>query len=234
VGSHVVGATDFGLRLLFGGLLGVAIGFERQWRQRGAGLHTSALVATGAALFALLSPVVGADSETRVLANIVTGVGFLAGGVILRQGTSVTGLNTAATIWATAAVGALAGVGLYREAAMGAAAIIIFNLSLQPLVTIIDSRSAVFHEQHGEKVYSLQVTCDGAAEAGVRSAIIDAVSTSKLQLRSLHATPDDEDHEIHASLHLLSRDDGLVERMAASLTKQPGVRHVTWGIADST
>ncbi|HEX8826726.1 MAG TPA: MgtC/SapB family protein, partial [Xanthobacteraceae bacterium] len=127
-------------RLGVAALLGIAIGFERQWRHRAVGLHTSSLVAVGAALFALLDQLLRAGDTTRVVAGVVTGVGFIAGGVILRSGLNVTGLNTAATIWATAAVGALAGFGLTMEAAAGAVAIIVLNLFLQPAANAIDAR----------------------------------------------------------------------------------------------
>jgi putative Mg2+ transporter-C (MgtC) family protein len=134
-------ALEFLARLGFAALLGIAIGFERQWRQRAAGLHTSSLVAIGAALFALLDLEIGAGDHTRIVAGVVTGVGFIAGGVILRAGITITGLNTAATIWATAAVGALAGFGLWLEALAGAVTIILLNLVLQPLSDAINART---------------------------------------------------------------------------------------------
>jgi putative Mg2+ transporter-C (MgtC) family protein len=132
---------DFVSRLGVAAILGIAIGFERQWRQRAAGLHTSTLVATGAALFALLDVTLASGDTTRIVAGVVTGVGFIAGGVILRSGANITGLNTAATIWATAAVGALAGFGLWRDAVIGGALIILLNLVLQPLANAIDART---------------------------------------------------------------------------------------------
>ncbi len=128
-------------RLGVAALLGIAIGFERQWRQRAAGLHTSSLVAIGAALFALLDVTLKAGDTTRIVAGVVTGVGFIAGGVILRTGLNITGLNTAATIWATAAVGALAGFGYWLEATAGALTVILLNLLLAPLAAAIDARS---------------------------------------------------------------------------------------------
>jgi putative Mg2+ transporter-C (MgtC) family protein len=226
-------ATEFALRVIVGGLLGSLIGFERQWRQRGAGVHTSALVAIGAALFTLLGPVVGSDSETRILANIVTGVGFLAGGVILRQGASISGLNTAATIWATAAVGALAGVGQYAHALMGAGAIVVFNLALQPLVEKIDSQATVYQERHGEKTYRIHAACDDAAIDDVRAAVIDAVKASSLILHSISTESTDQGQEVRVELRLARRDDSVVERFSSGLTQRAGVRNVRWRMLDS-
>ncbi len=139
--AHYLTNTEMVFRLVVGTLLGFAIGFERQLRRRAAGLHTSALVTVGAVLFATIAPSFGVANNFSIIANIVTGVGFLAGGVILKDGTSVTGLNTAATIWAAAAVGALAGVGLFNEAALGAMVIIALNAFAGSLADRIDRRS---------------------------------------------------------------------------------------------
>jgi putative Mg2+ transporter-C (MgtC) family protein len=135
------------LRLAVGAILGVVIGFERQWRGRPAGVQTTGLVAAGAALFCVAAPALGESSgdPMRVVAAVVQGVGFLAGGVILKEGLNVTGLNTAATVWSTAAVGALSGVGLMREATAGALTILILNLFFLPFVDAIDRR---FMQKH--------------------------------------------------------------------------------------
>src|SRR5258708_5271144 len=92
--------------------LSAAIGFERQWRNRLAGLRTNTLVALGAASFVVFAALVpGEGSPTRVAAQVVSGIGFLGAGLIFREGMSVRGLNTAATLWCSAAIGVLAGVG---------------------------------------------------------------------------------------------------------------------------
>lgn len=127
-------------RLAVAIVLGLLIGLERQWRRRPAGLQTSALVTVGAALFATIAPSFGLGSDLRIIANIVTGTGFLAGGVILRDGLTVSGLNTAATLWSAAAVGALAGVGLFYEAMLGAFAVIGLNFFMTPLAELMDKR----------------------------------------------------------------------------------------------
>src|SRR5476649_1682367 len=100
----------FVLRLLAALALGVAIGIERQMGQHPAGMRTNALVCLGSALFVGLTALVGdKDSPTRVAAQIVSGMGFICGGAIMREGVTVRGMNTAATIWCTAAIGTLVG-----------------------------------------------------------------------------------------------------------------------------
>src|ERR1700726_2654165 len=111
--------AEFALRLGVGLGCGALIGIERQWRARRAGLRTNALVAAGATLYGLYSVAVGdAGSPTRVASYVVSGIGFLGGGVILRDGFNVRGLNTAATLWCSAAVGVLAGMGFVNAAAI--------------------------------------------------------------------------------------------------------------------
>ena len=105
---------EIALRLLLAAIFGAAVGFERRSSDKPAGLRTLSLVAVGSALFTIIS-VFGFENadQSRVAAQIVTGVGFLGAGTILRSGTSISGLTTAATIWATAAIGMAVGSGMY-------------------------------------------------------------------------------------------------------------------------
>ncbi|HMD02907.1 MAG TPA: MgtC/SapB family protein [Candidatus Baltobacteraceae bacterium] len=144
---HYLPAWDMLVRLAVGTLAGFTIGLERQLRHRAAGLQTSTLVTVGAALFATIAPSFGA-TDLRIIANVVTGVGFLAGGVILKDGGNVSGLNTAATMWAAAAVGALAGVGLFYECAVGAFVIVGLNATMGPLAHYIDKRKSEQESGH--------------------------------------------------------------------------------------
>jgi len=123
-------------------LLGVLIGLERQWRSRMAGLQTMALVSVGSALFTIMGAYAFPDQgdRNRVAAQIVTGIGFLGAGVIIKSGMTVFGLNTAATLWATAAVGALCGVWMWREAIVGAVLVLVSNGLLYPLAKWIDQQ----------------------------------------------------------------------------------------------
>ncbi|MER3554881.1 MAG: magnesium transporter [Meiothermus sp.] len=125
---------EFTLRLVVALALGAAIGFERSRRQGLAGIRTNALVACGAAQFVMLSGLMGAGDPTRIAAQVVSGVGFLGAGVILRDGgISVRGLNTAATLWGAAAVGSLSGAGFILYALPGTLAIVFANLVLRGL-----------------------------------------------------------------------------------------------------
>ncbi len=119
--------TTILLRLFLALVFGGALGFERRWRGHAAGPHTNALVACGASLFVVAGQDIGGDGAARVLAQVATGIGFLAGGVILRDGLRVRGLNTAATVWCVAAVGSMTGLGRLVLAAEATVLIIFGN-----------------------------------------------------------------------------------------------------------
>ncbi len=133
--------NEFAVRLGVAFLLGSVIGLERQWRQGMAGLRTNTLVSTGAAMFVMLGVMTPEGNQTQIPAYVVSGVGFLGGGVILRQGVTVQGLNTAATLWCAAATGSLAGSGFISQAVVGAVAILIANILLRPLARRINQQS---------------------------------------------------------------------------------------------
>jgi len=117
--------------LLLALVLGAAIGFERQFRKQPAGLHTNALVCMGSAAYVVVALlVVDESSPTRIAAQVVSGVGFICAGVIWHEGATTRGLNTAATIWCTAAVGILAGLNFSLMAIAAAALLIIANVTL--------------------------------------------------------------------------------------------------------
>ena len=121
--------------------LGSVIGLERQWRQKMAGLQTNALVALGSCGFVAFSAMVGEADATRVAAQVVTGIGFLGGGIILREGTNVHGLNTAATLWCSAMVGTLAGAGFWAPSLVATGFVVGTNLLLRPLVRLINTQT---------------------------------------------------------------------------------------------
>src|SRR5258708_38546912 len=169
-------------------LMGACIGFERQWRQRMAGLRTNTLVAIGAASFVVFSGLFpGEDSPTRMAAQVVSGIGFLGAGIIFREGLHVTGLNTAATLWCSAAVGLLAGSGHPLHAALATGFVVLVNLTLRPLVRIINRQPIAQTETDFH--YRVRVVCRNPEEAHVRALLLQSTSNGQLTLRRPDTTP---------------------------------------------
>jgi putative Mg2+ transporter-C (MgtC) family protein len=216
--------------------LGAIIGFERQWRQRMAGLRTNALVAAGAALFALLAQSIPNDGDlTKIPSYIVSGVGFLGAGVIMKEGGSIRGLNTAATLWCSAAVGCLAGFGLYFFSVIGAVAVLSSHFLLRPIAEKINQHSigAVEHEFK----YLMEITCRDDEEAHVRSLILHAVGPSTLILRGLHSENLSENlnssHKVRvrAEVDSQSKNNTLLEQVVSRLCLEKGVTTASWSLA---
>ena len=141
--------VDMAWRLLLAAALGAAIGLEREYRQKPAGLRTNILIAVGSALFTILSleATRNTGDPSRVAGQIVTGIGFLGGGAIMRNRNTVHGMTTAATIWVNAAIGIAAGMGQYALAAFTAALTLVV-LVLLPPIEIYFERRAGWAERH--------------------------------------------------------------------------------------
>lgn len=212
--------------------LGAMIGFERQWRQRLAGLRTNTLVALGAASFEVYENLFpSASGATRVAAQVVSGIGFLGAGIIFREGVNVRGLNTAATLWCSAAVGLLAGAGAMAYAALAAAMVIAINLLLRPLVERINQRplmaSAELHS-----AYTVTVVCKGDGEAHVRALLLNGLSAGSLRLRRLDSSniEGSDRVEVLASLSAEKRSDGVLEQIVGRLSLEPSVTAARWRV----
>lgn len=138
--------TDLELveRLCLAAALGGVLGFEREWRQKYAGLRTNILIAIGAALFTVMSIDLAASSggdPTRVAAQIVTGIGFLGAGAIMRTGEGIRGLTTAAMIWVNAAIGVAVGGGEYHVAIIATIVTLVVLVLLNPVERWIDRKT---------------------------------------------------------------------------------------------
>src|ERR1700753_769873 len=175
------------LNLAVAMLLGAAIGFERQWRQRMAGLRTNTLVAIGAASFVVFESLIpGESSPTRVAAQVVSGIGFLGAGIIFREGLHVTGLNTAATLWCSAAVGMLAGAWHSVHGALATSFVILVTLLLRRLVRLTTRQPIIQTETDFH--YRVRVVCRNPEEAHVRALLLQSTSNGQLSLRRLDST----------------------------------------------
>jgi putative Mg2+ transporter-C (MgtC) family protein len=138
-------------RLLLAAGLGAAIGLEREYRQKPAGLRTNILIAVGSALFTIISIALarGGGTPDRITAQIVTGIGFLGGGAIIRSGSSVHGMTTAATIWINAAIGMAAGAGEYRLATVATVLTLVVLVVLPPIESYFERRAGLMNiESH--------------------------------------------------------------------------------------
>src|ERR1700734_593359 len=224
-----------GLNLFIAACLGASIGLERQWRQHLAGLRTNTLVALGAAIFITYARAAG-DNEgaTRIAAQVVSGIGFLGAGIIFREGLNVRGLNTAATLWCSAAVGVLAGGGALWYAAMAASMVIAVNLLLRPLVQRINRQP--FASAELQSGYVVNVVCRGDSEAHVRALLLQGLSTGGLHLHRLDSSNIEDSARVEV-LAVLSADDrcnGILEQIVGRLSLEPSVTAARWRIEQST
>jgi putative Mg2+ transporter-C (MgtC) family protein len=215
-------------RLTLALLCGCAIGVERQWYQKMAGLRTNALVALGSCGFVVFGAMLGQGDPTRVAGQVVTGIGFLGAGVILREGVNVHGLNTAATLWCSAMVGCFAGGGFWVPALVAAAFVIIANLALRPLVTRLNRRALL--ATHVETHYSVEVTCKASEEAHMRVLLLQGLTQAGLGLRRIDSADvaDATKVSVTAQAVAAKRDDAALEQIVGRLSLEPHVSAVHW------
>lgn len=220
-------ALDLGTAMLLGAL----IGFERQWRQRLAGLRTNTLVALGAATFVVFDRLFSVDgAPTRVAAQVVSGIGFLGAGIIFREGLNVRGLNTAATLWCSAGVGVLAGGGALSFAGLAATFVVGINLILRPLVQRINRQPTSSTELPAG--YLVNVVCAGEREAQVRALLMQGLTTGGLHLHRLDSVniENSDRVEVCAGLSADARADQAIEQIVGRLSLEPAVTAVRWRI----
>lgn len=219
---------QFVLRLGLALLLGSLIGAERQWRQRMAGLRTNGLVAAGAAMFVMVTALTTAtpDDSFRIAGQVASGIGFLGAGVILRQGLNVTGLNTAATLWCSAAIGVLAGYGLTLAAVIGAVFVVAANIFLRPIGQAINRGKGATEV---EVEYVFRITTQADQEAHLRVLLLNSINGEALLLKSLRSgDAEGQKVNIQAVLSSTGRQNLVLERIASRLSLEPSVSGVSW------
>lgn len=210
---------------------GAMIGSERQVRQRMAGLRTNALVALGAAGFVIFSQLVPNEvSPTRVAAQVVSGIGFLGAGIIFRDGFNVHGLNTAATLWCSAAVGLVAGIGAWSYALLLTAGVVFVNLGLRPLVKFMKK-----HTKAGVpmgRTFRVDLACASADEAAMRALILRHLPLYGLHLAELSASTAEGELTLCAHVHGEGVTDAVMEQAIARLGAEAGIRRLRWMATD--
>ena len=217
--------------LLVAFVLGTLIGAERQYRQRSAGLRTNVLVCVGAAAFVdLANRIDGAEGAVRVIAYVVSGIGFLGAGVIMKEGLNVRGLNTAATLWASAAVGSCAGADMVAQSVALTIFILAGNTLLRPLVNAIDR--IPLNERTSEATYEISITTDSKRAAELRDFMNERLDAASYPVRETKIVFHSGDNvEVSAVLVPRAVEPGDLDAVVSDLSKLPGVGHATWNVS---
>ena len=220
VAPHTIGWAEVLLRLFVAAVLGGAIGLERELRERQAGLRTHLVVSVGSALFTLVSAYGFIDfgvrvDPTRIAAQIVTGIGFLGAGAIIRQGLSVRGLTTAATLWLVAAIGMAAGAG-YWEGALIA--------TLGAIITLGPLRTAAYRVIVRLRP-ALQRLLVEIPAGGSPVPVIAAVERQGGRVVSLEVAQEGDRRSVAVDLELTA---GSAPAVVAGVAEVEGVLEVRW------
>lgn len=209
-------------------ILGTLIGAERQYRQRAAGLRTNVFVAVGAAAFVDLGQRLAGNAEAvRVISYVVSGIGFLGAGVIMKEGTNIRGLNTAATLWCSAAVGACSGSGLVAEATLLAGFVIIGNTILRCVVHAIDR--IPINARISDGTFEVRLVVDKEAVSNLRVLVKDMLEIAQYQVSDIVCF-DMSDHRIALVFSVVGTalQKTEVETVLKILERRPDVFHAHW------
>jgi putative Mg2+ transporter-C (MgtC) family protein len=215
-------------------VFGALIGLERQFRQRSAGLRTMVLVAVGAAAFVHLGGRVFAGAgQARVISYVVSGIGFLGAGVIMKEGVQVRGLNTAATLWSTAAVGACAGAGLYAESAAVTVFVLAGNTLLRPIVNYINRQPISPGET--EALYRVHVTCQPEHVSQARDLLYEELELHHYPIHDIETLSESEDVvELAASLVPTTANPHDLDTIVLHLERSGGITSATWTVSTTS
>ena len=211
-------------------VLGTLIGAERQYRQRGGGLRTHVLVAVGAATFVDIGQHLNGDAgATQIIAYVVSGVGFLGAGVIMKQGSNVWGLNTAATLWCSAAVGACAGADLAFEAVALTIFVLAGNTLLRPLVNAINR--VPIDQGTTEAIYEVRVTTSADNLDDGRALLRDEIEAAHYPVQDIEVMEREQgDAELVATLLGTAADPQELDAIVSRLEASPLVENASWSL----
>ena len=213
-------------------VLGALVGLERQVRQRTAGLRTNTLVAVGAAVFVDLGMRFyvlygGSPSPMQVIAYVVSGIGFLGAGAIMKEGANVSGLNTAATLWGSAAVGCCAGAKMLPEAVLAALFVLAANTLLRPVVNRINRQP--MGEAFTEATYTVHVVCQRECQGQVREKVVDRLEAAHYPVREIEQqVVGSSDVEMALTLYATAVNAQELDAIARQMQAEAGVQQVFW------
>ncbi|MBU3617818.1 MgtC/SapB family protein [Polynucleobacter sp. JS-Fieb-80-E5] len=220
--------TDTAISLTAAFFFGGLIGLERQYRQRTAGLRTNILVAIGAAIFVDAgNRLTGHDGAVHVMAYVVSGIGFLGAGVIMREEGNVRGINTAATLWASGAVGACAGADLILESGLATVFILAANTLLRPVVTFINRQP--LDTISVEVTNSVYIITPKHAQKHALKQFIKTLEEAGYQTQDIEVHQfGNDDIEIQAVLTASAVDGDKMDKLIAKIADQEFVSQAFW------
>ena len=237
--TQVDDIKGFIVHLVIAALLGGVIGLERQWTRHQAGILTNLIVCLGSYSFTAFGYLVsdGNVDLTRIAAQVVSGIGFLGAGVILREGGNVRGLNTAATVWASAAVGILCCLTNLTYAVAVAVAIVFLHLILHPVSDQIDKMKKydkTEKKKRQEAQYKISVVCPEESELEIRKNIMSIIKNEPEALlhtlESTTASDDESNKKIRAYISTKTDNDALIESLITKVRKNEDVISAGWKI----
>lgn len=217
-----MGSKVFLIRIGICFILSFIIGFERQYRRRTIGLRTNVLVCIGSFLFTSVGfHFVDADI-TRIPAQIVSGMGFLGAGVILREGKNIRGLNTAATLWCNAALGVLTASGMIFEAVVGTLFILFSNVILRIFANrMVDKNNTT-------KKFILTIACSPKKAVVIRTLLLQRLNREEVMLDDIENISEEDKVKIIASIEISNNSAFKIDKIMNRMSMEPDVYSVGW------
>lgn len=210
-------------RLIVCYILSILIGVERLYRNKATGLRTNALVGLGSFLFVYVSAGDVSTDKFRIASQIVSGMGFLGAGIILRNGNKIKGLNTAATLWTVAAIGVLCAYGFILEAIAGTFLVLFSNVFLRDISSKIIEK---INNNSREKCI-IDVTCDDEIEVVIRTLITENIEKNSIQMESLNRNRG-SDKSVKLRFEFITSRPELIMDLVNRLSEEVGVHKVNW------
>lgn len=207
---------NFIIRILFCFVLSILVGLERQYRHKTVGLRTNVLVSLGSFMFVSMSFNAITSDTTRIAAQVVSGIGFLGAGIILKDGNRIKGLNTAATLWCVASIGVLTASGMIIEASIGTLFILISNIVLRVLSQKIMNKIKI------QENCILDIKCDPNEEKTIKNLIIKLTNKYNLNIKKFEKFTIDK-NEINLKINIISSDKLYFDEMAKIITTSANI-----------
>lgn len=213
--------SEFLYRISVSFVLSLLVGLERQIRGRAIGLRTSVLVSVGTFMFVSFSVQLEVQDISRIASQVVSGIGFLGAGVILKDGTNIKGLNTAATLWCSAAIGVLCAGGLLIEATIGTCFILFCNIVLRYIsqkTHLTKNKYTIYDD------YVLKLTVDNETNEQIQKIIMDTINNDTVSLTNMEKTNSELDRvKIVAEFKVVSTRNSRFESIMNSISNEKGV-----------